>query len=158
MRELAKQRATTSMEMFLRNFSHVPDDKLNWTASPTSKSALRIAAHTALYSARFAAMIRHRSLPVYDSLEEWLNQRDQEELAITQREDIDRIFREGTAEVLAAIDTLTEADLEGSLDSGQGWSMSMKDVINLPGFHAVLHTGQIDFLQTCWDDQQVYVG
>lgn len=146
------------MEYFLRNFSHVPDEKLSWTPTPTAKSAIRIAAHTALYAGRFARMIRDRRQPAPENLTEWLAERDAEEVAITSREEVETIFREGTAEVLAALDTLMPEDLEMSLDSGQGWSMPMKQLIGLPGFHATLHAGQIDYLQTCWDDQRVYVG
>ena len=146
------------MEFFLRNFSHVPDDKLEWTPTPTSKSAIRIAAHTALYAGRFAQMIRNRRLPAPDNLSEWLAERDAEEVAITSREEMEKVFREGTAEVLAALDTLMPEELEMSLESGQGWSMPMKQLMGLPGWHATLHAGQIDYLQTCWGDQQVYVG
>lgn len=142
----------------MRNFSHVPDEKLSWTPTPTAKSAIRIAAHTALYAGRFARMIRDRRQPAPENLTEWLAERDAEEVAITSREEVETIFREGTAEVLAALDTLMPEDLEMSLDSGQGWSMPMKQLIGLPGFHATLHAGQIDYLQTCWDDQRVYVG
>lgn len=154
----AKQSAVSGMEYFLRNFSHVPDDKLTWTPTPTAKSAMRIAAHTALYAGRFAAMIRDRRLPFPDDLSEWLAQRNAEEEAITTREEIERVFREGTAEVLEALDNLTPDDMGASLDSGQGWFMPMTQLMGLPGFHATLHAGQIDYLQTCWDDQQVYVG
>lgn len=146
------------MEYFLRNFSHVPDDKLEWTPTSTAKSAIRIAAHTALYARRFAKMIRDRQLPVTGSLQEWLAERDAEEMAITTREEVERVFRKGTKEVLAALDTLTPEDIELSLDSGQGWSMPMTFLIALPGFHATLHAGQIDYLQTCWGDLEVYVG
>lgn len=156
--ESSKQRAVSCMEYFLRNFSHVPDEKLSWTPTPTAKSAIRIAAHTALYAGRFARMIRDRRQPAPENLTEWLAERDAEEVAITSREEVETIFREGTAEVLAALDTLMPEDLEMSLDSGQGWSMPMKQLIGLPGFHATLHAGQIDYLQTCWDDQRVYVG
>lgn len=156
--ESSKQRAVGGMEMFLRNFSHVPDDKLDWTPTPTAKSAIRIAAHTALYAGRFAQMIRDRRLPNPDNLAEWLAVRDAEEIAITSREEIEKVFRAGTAEVLAALDTLMPEELETSLDSGQGWSLPMKQLMGLPGFHATLHTGQIDYLQTCWGDQKVYVG
>ncbi|MCW5940856.1 MAG: DinB family protein [Fimbriimonadaceae bacterium] len=156
--ESAKRAAVGGMEYFLRNFSHVPDDKLHWTPTPTAKSAIRIAAHTALYAARFARMIRDRRLPATGNLTEWLAQRDAEEKAVTTREEMERAFREGTAEVLAALDTWKPEDLEGSLDSGQGWSMPLTQLIALPGWHATLHAGQIDYLQTCWNDQQVYVG
>lgn len=156
--ETSKQRAVSNMEFFLRNFRYVPDDKLTWTPTTTSKSAIRIAAHTALYAGRFAQMIRDRRLPAPANHQEWLAERDAEEIAITSREEMEKVFREGTAEVLAALDALTPEEVEMSLESGQGWSMPMTQLMGLPGWHATLHAGQIDYLQTCWNDQQVYVG
>ena len=152
-----KKSAVQGMEYFLRNFSFVPDDKLTWTPTPTAKSALRIAAHTALYAGRFARMIEARQLPAHDNLTAWLAQREAEELAITGRDQIEPIFRKGTEEVVAALDSLTLEEMESTLDSGFGWSVPMTWLMNLPGVHATLHAGQIDFLQTCWDDQEVYV-
>ena len=144
--------------MFLRNFSHVPDDKLTWTPTPTSKSALRIAAHAAVTNGNFADMIRNRKLPMGDEIPDFMARNSATEAAITSREEMERVFRENTQKVLDALDTLTDDDLEIVLDSGQGWTMSMAYLTRLPGWHATLHTGQIDFLQTCWDDQQIYVG
>jgi hypothetical protein len=158
MTDSCKKSAVDGMEMFLRNFSHVPDDRLTWTATPTAKSAIRIAAHTALYAGRFARMINDRKLPAVENLTEWLAQRNSEECAITNREEIEIIFRKGTDEVLAALDTLSQEDIGSSLDSSMGWSVPMTQLMKLPGWHATLHTGQIDFLQTCWGDQEVYVG
>ena len=103
-------------------------------------------------------MIRDQALPAPSNISEWVAQRDAEEEAITDREHIETIFREGTAEVLAALDALTEEDINLVIDSGQGWTMSMRYLITLPAWHIANHTGQIDFLQTCWDDQHVYVG
>lgn len=156
--ESYKQRTVSSMEMFLRNFSKVPDDKLTWQATPTAKSALRIGAHTALYAGRFAQMIKTRTLPAPINLTDWLAGLEAEESAVTSREEIERIMREGTAEVLAALDALKPDDLDLKIDSGQGWSITMLQVIGLPAFHATVHCGQIDFLQTCRDDQEIYVG
>ena len=153
-----KESAVQGMEMFLRNFSFVPDDKLTWTPTPTAKSAIRIAAHTALYAGRFARMIRDGQLPGSDNLTAWLAQRNAEEVAITSRTEMETIFRKGTDEVIAALDSLTPEAVRSTLDSGLGWSMPMANLLRLPGWHATLHTGQIDYLQTCWDDQEVYVG
>jgi len=144
--------------MFLRNFSKVPDDRLGWSPSGTSKTPLRIAAHTALYAARFAAMIRDRKLPAPENLDAWIAERDAEEMAITDRNAIEPIYREGTHRVLQALDSLTDDDLDLVLDSSQGWTASMRWVIDLPTIHANLHCGQIDFIQTCWNDQEIYVG
>ena len=156
--ETAKQRAIGGMDMFLRNFAHVPDDRLNWTPTPTAKSALRVAAHTALYAGRFAKMISDRQLPQPANIEEWVAKNNAEEIAVTDRAEMERIFREGTAAVIAALDSLTPEEVESDLSSGQGFEMPMKQLINLPGWHATLHLGQIDYLQTCWGDQQVYLG
>ncbi len=152
-----KKQAVQEMEMFLRNFSRVPDDRLNWTPTPTAKSPMRVAAHTALYAGRFAAMIRDRNVGQVDNLEEWIAQREAEEVALVSRTEMEEAFRRGTDEVLAALDSLSPEEIEGTIDSGQGWSMSMKHLMSLPGWHATLHTGQIDFLQTCWGDQEIYV-
>ena len=151
-----KVSAVQEMEHFLKVFSFVPDDKLTWTPTPTAKSAIRIAAHTALYAGRFARMINDRKLPSSDNLLEWLAQRDAEEAAITSRTEMESIFRNGTDEVIAALDSVTSEAIETALDSGLGWSMPMSRLMNLPGWHATLHAGQIDYLQTCWDDQEVH--
>lgn len=156
--EAAKESAVSGMDYFLRNFAHVPDDKLLWTPTPTAKSALRIAAHTALYAGRFAKMIADRRLPAVESLDSWLAERNAEEEAITDRVSMESVFRAGTEEVLMALSGLTDSDLDLVLDSGQGWTISMSRVIQFPGWHATVHAGQIDFLQTCWGDQEIYVG
>lgn len=156
--ELSKKSAVDNMELFLRNFSKVPDDRLTWTPTPTSKSAIRIAAHTALYAGRFAQMIRERALPKVENLDQWLAQRNAEEELLTSRAEVEAVFRAGTAQVISALESLTPEEIESTLDSGQGWQMSMIWVMGLPGWHSTLHTGQIDYLQTCWGDQEIYVG
>ena len=155
--ELSKQRAVNGMEFFLRNFKHVPDDKLHWSPTPTSKSAMRVAAHTALYAGRFAEMIRDRKLPQPENLNDWLSERNKEEEALTTREEMEKVFRQGTEEVLAALDSLSPEEVESSIVSGQFGSTPMKQLMALPGWHATLHAGQIDYLQTCWDDQEIYL-
>jgi hypothetical protein len=155
--ENCKKSAVDGMNLFLRNFAHVPNDKLNFQVTPTAKSPLRIAAHTALYMGRFAKMMRERKVPSSDGLDAWLQQVEAEERAITTREAMEAAFRAGTDEVLAVLDSLTPEDLEFSFDSGQGFSFSMRQMMAMPGWHATLHTGQIDFLQTCWGDQHVHL-
>ncbi|MBS1725647.1 MAG: DinB family protein [Armatimonadetes bacterium] len=154
--ETCKQSAKSNVERFILIFSFVPDDKLNWTPTPTAKSALRVAAHTALYLGIFAKMMRDRKLPGSENLDGWLNERNAAEMAVTRREDIETIFRSGLEEVYAALDGLTQEDIESELDSGLGWSMPMSFLMKLPGWHTTLHIGQLDYLQTCWDDQVVH--
>jgi len=151
-----KESAVGGMEVLLKTFSFVPDDKLIWTPTPSAKSAIRIAAHTALYAGRFARMIKDRKLPASDNLAEWLARVNAEEAAITSRTEMESVFRKGTDEVIAALDSVPPDAIGTSLDTGLGWSMSMTFLMNLPGLHAMAHSGQIDYLQTCWGDQDVH--
>ena len=153
----AKKNIVRGMEQFLRNFSKVPDEKLTWSPTPTSKSPIRIAAHTAVTAANFANMIRERKLPSQEEIPEFVAKTRSAEEALINRSEVESVFRKNTDDVLSAIDTLTPDDIELVLDSSQGWSMPITFLINLPAMHADWHTGQIDFLQTCWDDQEIYV-
>lgn len=151
-----KESAVNGMEGFLNALSHVPDDKLDWTPTPTAKSAIRIAAHTAIYAGNFAKMIRDRKLPFGDEIPEFVARNQAAEVALTSKAEMEQVFRQNTDEVIAALDTLTPEDVELVLDTSLGWTVPMTRLMNLPGWHATLHTGQIDFLQTCWGDQEVY--
>lgn len=144
------------MEGFLKALSHVPDDKLDWTPTPTAKSAIRIAAHTAIYAGNFAKMIRDRRLPFGDEIPEFVARNQAAEVAITSKAEMEQVFRKNTDEVIAALDTLTPEDVVLVLDTSLGWTVPMTRLMNLPGWHATLHTGQIDYLQTCWGDEEVY--
>lgn len=145
-----KKGAVNGMEQFLKVFSFVAEDRLHWTPTPTAKSALQIAAHTATYPANFAKMIRDRKIPTGEEINVFVAQTRAAEQAITDRTEIEPIFRKNTDEVLAALDSLTPDEIGLSLDSSLGWSMPMTFLMSLPGIHAYTHTGQIDYLQTCW--------
>ena len=101
-------------------------------------------------------MIRERKVPQKDELPEFFARMSATETAITSHTEMERIFRKNTEEVLAALDTLTPEDMEITLDSGLGWTMPMSFLLSLPGNHAISHEAQIDYLQTCWDDQVVH--
>jgi hypothetical protein len=156
--ESAKKDAVTGMEWFLRNLSHVPKDKLEWAPSPTAKSALQIAAHVAVTQGNFANMIRARKLPINEEIQTFFERTAAEEKALTDIDKIIALFRKNTDEVLSALDELKPEDAEIVLDSSQGWTMPMSFLMKLPAYHAIGHTAQIDMLQTCWGDQEIYTG
>ena len=156
--ENCKNDAVTAMEWFLRNLSYVPEDKLNWVPTATSKSALQIAAHTAVAAGNFAAMIRARKLPGGDELTAFIEKTTAAEKQLTDLGEVKDLLRKNTEEILAALDDLAPEDTQLTLDSSLGWSMPMTFLMKLPAFHAIGHTAQIDFLQTCWGDQQIYTG
>lgn len=149
-----KQSAIEGMEYFLNTFSFVPDDKLTWTPTPTAKPAIRIAAHTALYAGRFAIMIKNFKNPAGYDMPGWKARRDAAAASITSRTEVESTFRKGTEELIAVLNSLSPEALGPTVDSGLGCSII--DLINQPGMHAMCHAAQIDYLQTCWGDQEVH--
>ena len=154
--EACKENAVRAMKHFLHAMSFVPEDKLHWAPTPTSKCAFQIAAHTAVTNGNFAKMMRERKLPLGDEIPAFIERTKASEDALKTREDIEALFRKNTDDVLAALDTLTPDEFELVLDTGVGFSMPMKQLMNLPTAHVNWHIGQIDYLQTCWDDQEVH--
>lgn len=102
-------------------------------------------------------MIRDRKLPTVDNVDQWVAQNNAEEEAVSSRAEVEAIFHKGTEELIAALATLTPEDIGLTLQSGPEFTMEMTTLMNLPAWHCTLHAGQIDFLQTCWDDQVVHL-
>jgi len=141
------------MEMFLRNLSHVPADKLTWSPTPTAKSALQIAAHCAGYSGGFARVIRSGKFPATG--EEFLAPINAAISAITTVDEAVAVLRQGIDDTVAALDTVQPEQIDAMLETPIGPTPFLF-FMTIPANHLLLHTGQIDYLQTCWDDLEVY--
>ncbi len=153
---ICQEAAVESMQSFIKTFSYVPDDKLTWKPFPTAKSAMRIAAHTALYVNRFAEMLRDRRLPVGDEIPGIRARMNAAEEALTDRQEMERVFQRNTEEFVRVIELLTPAEIDSMLDSTFGYPVPLTFLMWLPSRHTIGHEGQIDYLQTCWDDQEVH--
>ncbi len=55
-----------------------------------------------------------------------------------------------------ALDTVPPEVVGTALDTSLGRFVPMTRLIMLPGSHALSHAAQIDYLQTCWGDQDVH--
>lgn len=151
--EQCKTRATNAMEMFLRNLSHVPEDRLEWSPSPTAKSALQIAAHVAAYSVAFPSVIRTGKFP--DTADEFLGPINERIGTITTVQEAEKVLRQGIADTHAALDGVRPEQIESSVETPIGTTPFLF-FMTIPSVHLLIHTGQIDYLQTCWGDQEVY--
>ncbi len=147
-----KQNAVRGMERFLRTFSFVPDDKLTWSPSPTAKTPLRIAAHTALMAGNFAQILRNGKFPDMEMTQLFAALNAAEE-GITTREAVIELFKKNTDDVLASLDALTPEQIASTLQTPFGFAAPMAMFMSAPGNHAQNHASQVDYLQTCWGDQ-----
>ena len=153
---MCKEKAVRGMERFLKTLSFVPDDKLTWSPSPTAKTTLRIAAHTAIMAGNFAQLIRNGKFPPVDKAQLFAALKTAEE-AITTREAAIELLRKNTDEVLAALDAATPELIVSTVETPFGFSAPMAFFMNIPGSHADSHAAQIDYLQTCWGDLDMHM-
>ncbi|MDE2207582.1 MAG: hypothetical protein KGK12_13210, partial [Armatimonadetes bacterium] len=115
-----------------------------------------IAAHTALTAGNMARVIRAGTFPGRDEFLERMAQSTAAEAALTSRTEIESEYRKNTAEVLAALDSLTPEQIGASLETGFGQPMPMTLLMQMPGIHGMSHAAQIEYLQTCWGDQEMH--
>lgn len=139
----AKNLADLALKRLARTFSYVPDDRLNWTPSETSKSALRVLVHSALSNEYFAAVLRGDELP-HQSAEEVVAMIQTRESAIQTRGEALELLETTSRQVLEAFDKLDPTRL--TIDPKVAF------VLLLVGRHADGHASQIDYLQTTWGD------
>lgn len=150
---LCKDRAKESLDYFLAVLSFVPEDKLHWSPTPTAKSAFQILAHCAGYSGAFAEIIRTARFP--GTGEEFRKRVYAEIESITTLEEGIAMLQKGIEDSIAALDTVRPELVDSEIESPQG-STPFIFFLTLPALHIEGHTSQIDYLQTCWDDQVVH--
>lgn len=149
-----KRQATQAMEQFLLVLSHVPADKLTWSPVPTAKSALQIAAHCAGYSGGFALLISAGKFPM--DVQDFLGPIQTRIESITTLEQAEATLRQGIADTLTALDTVRPEQIGAMIDTPHGkWPFLF--FMTIPANHLLGHTAQIDYLQTCWGDQEVHL-
>jgi len=149
--EKAKRQTLHGKDRLLKTLSFVPDDKLNWSPSPTAATALQIAAHAGLSNYRFIQQMRRQPMPTYATEAERLKAGADADADITTRQAAIDEIELATEEVLAFLDTLTDADVDSTVKLPFR-EVPMRHLMRRPGLHMEHHAGQIDYLQTCWGD------
>jgi len=152
---LCKEQATSAMNGFLHVLSFVPEDSLTWSPTPTAKNALQIAAHCAGHSGAFAGIIRDGKFPA--DVEDFLGPIRSATQSITTLDQAEAMLRKGIADTIAALDTVTPEQVDSVIDAPGLGQIPFTFCMTIPARHLNDHTSQIDYLQTCWDDQEVHV-
>jgi len=151
----AKQYIGMAKDRLLKTLSFVPDDKLNWTPASGAKSALRVAAHCGCSNAAFLMIVKGEKMPEMPR-EEMLSYMEASETAISTREDAIALIESSTDTFLSQLDTLTAEQVDSIVPTPM-FTAPMAFWMNLPGRHMDNHASQIDYLQTCWGDQEWHI-
>lgn len=137
----------------LNTFSFVPDDKLTFAPSATSRHALWIVGHCARANQAFARGIRGESLGEAMSPAEFGEMVWNAGKETTSRDEAIELVKASTDEVVAALDAMDPEKFGSMLQTPFG-PMPMAFWITIAGPHMAGHARQIDYLQTIWGDQE----
>lgn len=148
----AKANFTRAHEAMRHALETVPDDRINWAPSPTSRTALHQVAHAAAAVKSIHEMLEGRPFPVPTPDEadkgfrEWERQ-------FTTREQVLEILDKHAADYLVWLDALTPDRLDTlvTLPFSLGQA-PIGAVLSAEVDHMNWHTAQIQYMQTIYGD------
>jgi hypothetical protein len=146
----AKEFTEVGTGLFLSTFAAVPDDKLNYSPSATSKSPLRLAGHVSVAANAFASLLRGEpapEIPLADMVA-WM---DEEEKKIATRDEAVQALTSSKEAVISAIDGLTPEAIARTINTPFG-EFPTPFLMSLCGLHPACHAAQVDYVQTTYGD------
>lgn len=150
-----KESVVQAKTQLLKTFEFVPDDKLNWSPSPTARTPVWIAAHCGASNLAFAAILRGEEplLPSDPKEAEAVVRAGGKE--VTTRSEAVQSIEESTTKVLSALDDLTPDLLATTPNSPLG-PLPFTVWMQVPAMHMTGHHNQLEYLQTIWGDIQTH--
>jgi hypothetical protein len=143
-------------ERLLHLLSFVPDDKLTWAPSDSSRSALRLVAHCGLVSTFFAKVITETMPNPMPSPGEFFGDIGGKEM-VTTREEATALAREGAVTICKALESVSGEGLDSPRNSPFG-EFPLRFWVAQSTEHLAGHIGQLEYLQTVWGDLDNHFG
>ncbi len=133
-----------------------PDDKLQWSPSPTARTPLQQAAHAAMSIPAIQDMLLGKPFP-YASTAEYDAVLRIAEKELTTREQVLGLLEQSSVQYLAWLDTLTPEQLASIVHPPFGPAVPMAAGITFPTYHLSSHISQIDYIQTIYGDHNWHI-
>lgn len=138
-------------ERLLHLLTFVPEERLAWSPSITSRSALTITAHCALTSRFFASVITDSLPEQLPTPTEFFQKLREGASGITTREEAVALVQATTAELTQAVSDIHTGTIEAPRRSPFG-DIPVQFWISQGPAHLAGHIGQMEYLQTIWGD------
>jgi hypothetical protein len=140
-------------DRLVRALANTPDDRLNWSPSPSARSPLHVAAHSADAIRNIHNMLDGRPFPVPTSDEADVGFREWEK-QFTTREQVTALLDEVSDAYVAWLDALGPSRLDDrcQLPFGLGFA-PLRMVLSAQAAHLDSHTPQIEYIQTIYGDR-----
>ena len=136
----------------LTNLDGTPEDKLNWSPSPTARTPLEVAHHCGfVISALHGALSGTQAMPPLSTQEMDSYNREDEKTHGAKAEVVKGV-EEKSAAFIAYLESLSEEDLTSTWHSPFG-DFPVSLGITFPAFHTAGHIAQLEYIQTIWGDR-----
>lgn len=139
----AKSRVATGLKT-------TPDDKINWSPSPTARTAVQQVAHVAISIKGMMDWLKGVPFPYADFAEMDTAARAMEK-EYTSRDQVLQLLDENSDAYLGWLDSLTPEFLATTLETPFG-SFPMSNAITFPADHTRGHAAQLEYIQTIYGD------
>jgi hypothetical protein len=154
----AKQDFERSRDRMLSLLKETPEDKLNWSPSPTARTPLAIVAHSAMSLHHVTEMLKGRPFGASSTVIADKGFRE-EEKAFTSRNEVADLFVKNAGVFVTWIDNLTEDGLDDPITFPFGLGTgTVLHGITAPARHTEAHIAQLEYIQTIYGDQDWHIG
>ena len=154
----AKQEFEQSRRRMLGLLADTPDDKLNWSPSPSARTPLALVAHSALSIRHVTEMLKGRPFGTSTTAVADKGFREEEQ-AFTSRDEVVALFEKNAAEYLEWIDALPEEGLDAPITFPFGLGVgTVRHGITAPARHTESHIAQLEYIQTIYGDHDWHIG
>lgn len=154
----AKHEFERSRDRMMGLLKDTPDDRLNWSPSPSARTPLAIVAHAAMSIHSITEMLKGRPFGVSTTAvaDEGFRQAEQ---SFTSRAEVVALFEKNSAEFAEWIDTFTEAGLYDPITFPFGLGTgTVRHGITAPARHTEAHIAQLEYVQTIYGDHDWHMG
>jgi|GEM_PF-1903920 len=133
-----------------------PDDKVNWSPSPDSRTPLEIACHVAMSIDGMQGWLDGKPFP-FTSMKELDDYSRAEEKKYPTREAVLELLEKNSASYLAFVDAMPDERVASIFESMMG-NFPMAVALTFPADHTRGHTCQMEYVQTIYGDRDMHMG
>jgi hypothetical protein len=150
-----------------RILATTPDDKINWSPSPTARSPLHVAVHALLWVDNICYRVLRGATSHYcfagkefpfESREAMHAAGRAMEQEYTTREQVVGLLEAVSARYIAYLDALTPEQLASTVDAIALGYFPMAVAITFPAGHIDGHISQMEYIQTIYGDLDFHMG
>jgi hypothetical protein len=154
--EAAKAEFLRAKGRLAKALETTPDDKINWSPSPTSRTPIHQVAHAAMSISGMQDWLSGKPFP-FDDINALDSYSRTEEAKFNTREQVLGMLDENSNGYIAWLDSLSPEQVGSMFESAMG-SFPMAVAITFPADHLRSHASQIDYIQTIYGDRDWHMG